>query len=159
MIYKIINLFLLMTLAVIYLYTFIVVIKSRFKSEEPHSNAFIIVFTAALISASVNLYGIADITSDALSFFLNQKSYFKAAVYSLSFFSAMWIFSLILFHSSFLVISTFTKEDEKIALEANNIELASLHAVVLVTLAFILSPALLSIATEFIPYPETPFSN
>lgn len=146
-----------MTLGVFYLYSFIVVIKARFKSAEPHSSAFITVFTAAMISASVNLYGIANITSDALIFFLNQKEYLKAALYAFSFFLGMWVFSIILFNSSFFIISGLTNQDEKEALEANNMELALMHAVIMVTLSFIISPALISIAGEFIPYPKTPF--
>ena len=157
MIFKLINLFLLMTIGIAYLYTFILAVKARFKSAEPHSIAFVIVFTAALVSASVNLFAVAEITSDAVSFFLSQQSYLKAIFYALAFFGGMWIFSLVLFHSSFLIISSFTEEDEKEALENNNIELAMLHAVVLITLAFVISPALLSIAVEFIPYHKRPF--
>ena len=139
------------------MYSFILVVKARFKSAEPHSFAFITVFTAAMISASVNLYCIADITSDAVSFFLSQKAYLKSFIYAVSFFSGMWLFSLILFHSSFFIISGLTTQNEKTELEANNMELALIHAVILVTLSFIISPALISIAGEFIPYPKTPF--
>jgi hypothetical protein len=157
MILKFINLLILLTFGMAYLYTFIVAVKSKFKTAEPHSNAFITVFTAALIAASVNLCAVSDISSDALSFFLSEKAYLMALLYAVSFFAAMWIFSLILFHGSFLLVSSFTAEDEIKALEANNMELALIHGVILVTLSFVISPALMSIASEFIPYPKTPF--
>jgi hypothetical protein len=54
-------------------------------------------------------------------------------------------------------VSGFTSLDEKQALEANNMELALMHAIILITLSVIISPALMSIASEFIPYPKTPF--
>ena len=156
MILKIVNLVILLLLGMVYLYTFILVVKSRFTSKEPHTAAYITIFTAALIASSVNLYAVADISSDAISFFLEQKSYIKAAIYALSFFTGTWIFSLILFHGSFLFVSGFTSLDEKQALEANNMELALMHAIILITLSVIISPALMSIASEFIPYPKTP---
>jgi hypothetical protein len=157
MLFKLIDLILLAVFGIVYLYSFIQVVKMRFKGGEPHTPAFITVSTAALIAASINLYGIADITSDALNFFLNQRAYVMALLYSGAFFIGMWIFSLILFHIGFLIISTLTQADEMEALEANDMELALVHAVIMVTLAFVISPALVNIAGEFIPYPKVPF--
>ena len=44
-----------------------------------------------------------------------------------------------------------------IELLKNNIELAIIHAVILISLSFVIAPALVKIAAEFIPYPKMPF--
>ena len=46
------------------------------------------------------------------------------------------------------------KNDELIK---NNIELAILHAVILISIAIMLAPALVKIEAQFIPYPKLPF--
>ena len=50
-----------------------------------------------------------------------------------------------------------TKENEKIELQANNIELSLIHGVVLLVLSFLIGPALNQLANSLIPYPELPF--
>ena len=48
-------------------------------------------------------------------------------------------------------------ENEKIELDKNNIELACLHTIVLLILTIVITPALIALASQFIPYPEMPF--
>ena len=69
----------------------------------------------------------------------------------------MWLFSLGLFHVSFLITGMLTTESEKDELSKNNIEVALLHSIILISLSFIIAPALTKIASSFIPYPELPF--
>lgn len=66
-------------------------------------------------------------------------------------------FSFILFHLSFLLIGFITPENENDELSKNNLEIAILHVIILISLTFIIAPALVKIAAEFIPYPEMPF--
>ncbi len=58
---------------------------------------------------------------------------------------------------SFIIIGYLTPEDEKVELNKNNIELACLHTIVLVILTVVITPALIALASQFIPYPEMPF--
>jgi hypothetical protein len=51
----------------------------------------------------------------------------------------------------------FTSQVEKHELSRNNREIAGLHGVILITLSFVIAPVLISIAAQFIPYPELPF--
>ena len=69
----------------------------------------------------------------------------------------MWIFSLVFFRLSFIVVGLLTPENEEDELMKNNIEIAAIHAIILIALSFVISPALIQIASEFIPYPKTPY--
>jgi hypothetical protein len=54
-------------------------------------------------------------------------------------------------------VSLITKEDEKVELNKNNIELALVHGTILIIIAFLVGPALSQFAASFIPYPKLPF--
>jgi uncharacterized membrane protein YjfL (UPF0719 family) len=69
----------------------------------------------------------------------------------------MWIFSLVFFRFSFLITALLTKEKEEDELIKNNIELALIHAVILIALSYVIAPSLIQIASKFIPYPKLPF--
>jgi hypothetical protein len=156
---EIINLFALLTLGLAYLFLF-AKIQHRFflpLSQPRKNNAVLIVFVASLISASINLVHIAELAADAMRFFLNSNNYGFCALFSIGFFAGMWVFSLILFRLSYLVVGYLTPEKENDELLKNNIEIALMHAVILISLSFIIGPALVNIASEFIPYPEMPY--
>jgi hypothetical protein len=67
------------------------------KLTNPKNQSVLILYIAAITSASINLIHIADISSDALLFFLDQGSYLKGISYSVAFFIGMWLFSLAFF--------------------------------------------------------------
>jgi hypothetical protein len=69
----------------------------------------------------------------------------------------MWVFSLLFFRFSFIIVGFLTPENEEDELIKNNIELAVVHAIILIALSFLIAPALIQIASEFIPYPKMPF--
>lgn len=119
--------------------------------------AVTILLLGSIVAASINMIHIAELAASANRFFIQQSEYFKMLVFALSFFSGMWFFSLALFHISFLLLGFITPEDETAELTKNNLEIALLHVVILIALTFIISPALVKLASEFIPYPEMPF--
>jgi hypothetical protein len=151
------NLAIIVFSGIAYLFATMWVIKRWFGQDGMHTPAFITVRTAALVAASINLYGISEIASDAAYFFLESGNYWKAVSFSAAFFGSMWAASLVLIGASFLLVGLLTPEKERTQLEANNMELALSHAVILITLAFLISPALVRVANQFIPFPETPF--
>jgi hypothetical protein len=156
---EIIILFFLMVLGINYLY-FFAKIQSRFfqRLSQPKKNhAVLIVFISSLISASINLIHIADLTADAARFFLKYGNFLNSILFAVAFVVGMWLFSLILFRVSFLIVGLLTNEKEEDELIKNNIELALIHAVILISLSFVIAPALVKIAAEFIPYPKMPF--
>lgn len=156
---EIINLLLLLVLGLIYLFFFAKMQHIFFQklSQPKKNNAVLIVFIASLIAASINLTHISDLTSDAVRFFLKSEDYLKALLFSVSYFAGMWIFSLVFFRLSFIIIGFLTSEKEEDELLKNNIELAVIHAIILIALSFVIAPALVNIASEFIPYPKMPF--
>ena len=121
------------------------------------NTAVLTLFLATLVSASVNLVHISDIAADALRFFIGNGTTVKGLFYCLGFFVGMWVFSLILFQLSFVLVGVMTRENETDELLKNNIGLAAVHAIILVSLSFIIAPALVKLASGFIPYPEMPF--
>ena len=156
---EIINLLVLLVLGLFYLFFFAKMQHVFFQklSQPKKNNAVLIVFVASLISASINLTHIADLTSDAIRFFLKSEDYLTALLFSVSYFAGMWIFSLVFFRLSFIVVGLLTPENEEDELMKNNIEIAAIHAIILIALSFVISPALIQIASEFIPYPKTPY--
>lgn len=156
---EIINLLVLLVLGLIYIFFFAKMQHIFFQklSQPKKNNAVLIVFVASLIAASINLTHISDLTSDAVRFFLKTEDYIKALLFSVSYFAGMWIFSLVFFRLSFVVVGFLTPEKEEDELMKNNIELAVIHAVILIALSFVIAPALIQIASEFIPYPKMPF--
>ena len=159
MIVQILDLLILLTIGIIYLFFFAKVQHRFFQhlSQPKKNNAVLIVFVASLISASINLVHIAELAADAIRFFLKGSNYGSAILFAVSFFAGMWIFSILLFRLSYLVVGFFTPEKENDELLKNNIELAIIHAVILISLSFVIAPALVKIAAEFIPYPKLPF--
>lgn len=151
------NLLMIALFGIAYLFAFMWVIKRWFTHPERQSPAFITVRIAALAAASINLYSIADISSDAAFFFLESGNYRSAFLFSAGFFSGMWIFSMLLVALSYLIVGLLTPEKELEQLADNNMELALTHGVILIALAFVISPALVRVANQFIPFPETPF--
>lgn len=156
---EIINLLSLLVLGLLYLFFFAKIQHIFFKkfSQTNKNHAVLIVFVASLIAASINLIHISELTANANRFFLKSGDFVNAIVFSLSYFAGMWVFSLILFRLSFLVVGLLTPENEEDELMKNNIELALIHAIILIALSFVIAPALIQIASEFIPYPKMPF--
>jgi hypothetical protein len=156
---EIINLILLLTLGILYLFLFAKVQHLFFKkySQINKNQAILIIFIASLISASINLIHISELAANANLFFLQTDDYLNTLIYSLSYYLGMWIFSLVFFRFSFLITALLTKEKEEDELIKNNIELALIHAVILIALSYVIAPSLIQIASKFIPYPKLPF--
>lgn len=156
---EIINLGLLLALGMVYLFFFAKIQHVFFQkfSQQKKNHAVLIVFVASLIAASINLIHIAELTANANRFFLRAEDYIQTLIYSLSYFVAMWLFSILFFRLSFIFIGFLTPENEDDELMKNNIELAVIHGVILIALSFVIAPALIQIASEFIPYPKMPF--
>lgn len=155
---QIITLAIVILLGLLYLFFFAKVQNLFFNSiSTAKNNAILTLFSASLIMASVNLVEVAEISEDAIRFFLNEGKLFKAIYFSFFFFLGMWIFSLALFRISFLIISLLSKENEKSELNKNNIEIALTHSIIVIALAFVIAPVLVNIAHGFIPYPDLPF--
>jgi hypothetical protein len=109
------------------------------------------------LAAGLVLFDISKTMTDAYNFFYEQNSLGSAFLYLGLYFVGAWGFSIGLFHASFFLVSKLTKEDEKAALAANNVEIALVHSAVLLMLSLMIAPALSSFAGSFIPYPELPF--
>ena len=156
---EVINLVVLFVLGISYLVTYSKMQERYFKKFGFPNRPFAatIVLLGTIIAASINLIHIAELVASANRFFLDQEAYSKLFLFAICFFSGMWIFSFILFHLSFLLIGFITPENENDELSKNNLEIAILHVVILISLTFIIAPALVKIAAEFIPYPEMPF--
>ena len=153
------NLLVLFILGLLYLFMFAKIQHAFFlKLSQPKKNhAVLIVYVASLIAASINLVHIAELTANATRFFLKSEDYVNAMVYSFAYFGGMWAFSVLFFRFSFIIVSYLTPDNEEDELIKNNIELAVVHAIILIALSFVIAPALIQIASEFIPYPEMPF--
>ncbi len=156
---EIINLVLLLVLGLVYLFFFAKVQNVFFQkfSQKNKNHAVLIIYISSLIAASINLIHIADLTANANRFFLRAEDYLNTIIYSLSYFAAMWVFSIVFFRLSFVFIGFLTPEKEEDELTKNNIEIAVIHAVILIALSFVIAPAIIQIASEFIPYPKMPF--
>jgi hypothetical protein len=155
----VINLSVLFVLGILYLFTFTKV-QQRYFSRYGSVNRPIsvtLLLMASVGSAAVNLIHIADLAANSNRFFMSSGDYMKAFLFSFCFFAVMWVLSLAIFHISFLVTGSLTKENEYDELMKNNIELSLLHSVILLSISFIISPPLIKIASTFIPYPELPF--
>jgi hypothetical protein len=135
----------------------LVINKVLNKISTPKNTAILMIYFAALLSAGVNLYHISEISTNAFTFFFDKKDFANAILYSVGFFVGMWVFSFVFFWVSFYLVGMFTSQSEKHELSMNNREIAGLHGVILLTLSFVIAPALISIASQFIPYPELPF--
>jgi hypothetical protein len=155
---SVINLVIIVLLGIAYMFTYSLVI-SKFlnKISTPKNTAILMIYFSALLSAGVNLYHISEISTNAFTFFFDKKDFVNAVLYSIGFFVGMWVFSFAFFWISFKLVGVFTSQSEKHELSMNNREIAGLHGIILLTLSFVIAPALISIASQFIPYPELPF--
>ena len=152
------NILLLLILGIVYVVSFTKVISSFLnKIVQQRNNAIIALYLAAIGSAGVILIDISKIITDAFIFFFEAGNIGKSIGYTALFFIGAWVYSLAQFHLSFFLVSLLSKENEKIQLNNNNIEIALVHGIVLIILSFLVGPALSTFASSFIPYPELPF--
>ncbi|MDP4815688.1 MAG: hypothetical protein NWR79_14560 [Saprospiraceae bacterium] len=145
-------------LSIFYLFTFARVQSNFFdKYLEEKNAAILIVFGSSLIAAGINLNHISDTSSDAMRFLISQNEWAKALGFALLFFAGMWIFSYVLFRITFFITGFLTPESELNELRKNNIEIALVHAIIILVLSFVLAPAITRVASHFVPYPTLPF--
>jgi uncharacterized membrane protein YjfL (UPF0719 family) len=145
-------------LSIFYLFTFARVQSNFFdKYLEEKNAAILIVFGSSLLAAGINLNHISDTSSDAMRFLLSQNQWTKALGFALLFFAGMWIFSYVLFRITFFITGFLTPESELKELRKNNIEIALVHAIIILVLSFVLAPAITRVASHFVPYPTLPF--
>ena len=145
-------------LSIFYLFTFARVQSNFFdKYLEEKNAAILIVFGSSLLAAGINLNHISDTSSDAMRFLISQKEWAKAIGFALLFFAGMWIFSYVLFRITFFITGFLTPESELNELRKNNIEIALVHAIIILVLSFVLAPAITRVASHFVPYPTLPF--
>ena len=155
---EIINIILLMILGIVYLVAFTKIISAFLnKLTSQRNNAIITLFVSAIAASGIVIIDISKVISDAFQFFWDNSQIALAIGFTLLLFIGSWIFSLLLFHGSFFLVSLITKEDEKVELNKNNIELALVHGVIIIIIAFLIGPALSQFASIFIPKPELPF--
>ena len=145
-------------LSIFYLFTFARVQSNFFDKYLVEKNAAIlIVFGSSLLAAGINLNHISDTSSDAMRFLISQNEWAKAIGFALLFFAGMWIFSYVLFRVTFFITGFLTPESELNELRKNNIEIALVHAIIILVLSFVLAPAITRVASHFVPYPTLPF--
>ena len=145
-------------LSIFYLFTFARVQSNFFdKYLEEKNAAILIVFGSSLLAAGINLNHISDTSSDAMRFLISQNEWAKAIGFALLFFAGMWIFSYVIFRITFFITGFLTPESELNELRKNNIEIALIHAIIILVLSFVLAPAITRVASHFVPYPTLPF--
>ena len=145
-------------LSIFYLFTFARVQSNFFdKYLEEKNAAILIVFGSSLLAAGINLNHISDTSSDAMRFLISQNEWAKAIGFPLLFFAGMWVFSYVLFRITFFITGFLTPESELNELRKNNIEIALVHAIIILVLSFVLAPAITRVASHFVPYPTLPF--
>ena len=152
-------LLMLLGYGIVYLFGFFRVQQLYFRkfNLSNANTAVLSLFLSSLIMSSVNLIHISEIAADALRYFMSNDGMMKGLFFCLLFFLGMWIFSLVLFHTSFVLVGVMTRENEADELVKNNFTLALVHSIILLSLSFIISPSLVKIASEFIPYPKMPY--
>ena len=145
-------------LSIFYLFTFARVQSNFFDKYLEEKNAAILtVFGSSLLAAGINLNHISDTSSDAMRFLISQNEWAKAIGFALLFFAGMWVFSYVLFRITFFITGFLTPESELNELRKNNIEIALVHAIIILVLSFVLAPAITRVASHFVPYPTLPF--
>ena len=145
-------------LSIFYLFTFARVQSNFFdKYLEEKNAAILIVFGSSLLAAGINLNHISDTSSDAMRFLISQNEWAKAIGFALLFFAGMWLFSYVLFRITFFITGFLTPESELNELRKNNIEIALVHAIIILVLSFVLAPSITRVASHFVPYPTLPF--
>ena len=99
---SVINLIIILLLGIAYMFTYSLAIsKVLNKISTPKNTAILVIYFAALLSAGVNLYHISEISTNAFTFFFDQKDFVNAVLYSIGFFVGMWGFSFVFFWISF----------------------------------------------------------
>jgi hypothetical protein len=155
---EILNIILLLVLGIAYLTINIKVQTVFFNKLSPtRNNSITYLFLASLLASGIVLIDISKSMSDAYSFFYDKGQIGMAGMFQLIYVTCSLLLSWGLFHFSFVLTSMITKENEKIELQANNIELSLIHGVILLVLSFLIGPALNQLANSLIPYPELPF--
>ncbi len=155
---EILNLVTLFILGIAYLVLmskFNITLTGRFIKEK--NTAGYILYASVLIASAIYLVQTADIASSANRYFMRTSLYSSALLYSCAFFILSLICSILLILSSFFVSSMLTAESEKDELANNNIELAIMHGVILISLALITHQGFSTIMTSYIPYQDMPY--
>lgn len=155
---EILNLVTLFILGIAYLVLmskFNITLTRRFIKQK--NTAGYILYASVLIASAIYLVQTADIASSANRYFMRTDLYSSALLYSCAFFILSFICSILLILSSFFVSSMLTPESEKDELANNNIELAIMHGVILISLALITHQGFSTIMTSFIPYQDMPY--
>ena len=155
---EILNLLTLFLLGIAYLVImskFNIILTGKYMQEK--NTAGYLLYAAVLIASAIYLVQTADIASESNRFFMRKGMYSSALLYSGIFFIFSFLCSMILTMSSFFVSSMLTIKSEKEELANNNIELAIMHAVILISLALITHQGFATILTSFIPFPEMPY--
>jgi hypothetical protein len=154
------NLLLLLACAIAYLFAYGKMLDAEFKKNfgsHDYSFAVKILKTASLAASSITLVETTIIASNANRFFLNAGDWTATIIFNLSIFSGICLLSYVIYRISYFIVSKLTRENELDALRKDDIGLALYHAVILITISFVLSPPLMKIASSFIPYPRLPF--
>ncbi len=155
---EILNLLTLFLLGIAYLVImskFNIILTGKYMQEK--NTAGYLLYAAVLIASAIYLVQTADIASESNRFFMRKGMYSSALLYSGIFFVLSFLCSMILTMSSFFVSSMLTIKSEKEELASNNIELAIMHAVILISLALITHQGFSTILTSYIPFPEMPY--
>lgn len=132
----------------------LVLTKKYFSAKN---TASYLLYAAVLVAAAIYLVMTADIVSDSNRFFMRNGQFATALLYSVGFFALSLVSTVVLTLSSFMVSSMLTLASEKEALENNDIQLAIMHSIILIALAFITFKGVGNIMTSFIPFPDVPF--
>ena len=155
---EILNIILLLILGIGYITVYIKVQTVFFNKLSPQrNNAISYLFLASLLAAGIILVDISKSMSDAYSFFYDKGQIGMAILYLIIYALCSWLLSWGIFRFSFVLTSSATKENEQVELQANNIELALIHGILLLLLSFLIGPALNQLANSLIPYPNLPF--
>ena len=140
----------------IYLYAIykliLIIIKPNLKNT-----ASTLLRVGFLVSSAVNLYAICQSIIDSLEFYISKNEFLEAAIFSFGAAVAIFLISLILIRGSFYIISIFTKEDEMVEINNNNIELVLIHITIIITITALIAPVLANFAESFISFPTVPF--
>ena len=155
---SVLNLSLITVLGILYIFTYSQMVGNYLERiAKPKNMALLILYFSAILSAGINLVHISEIAENAFIFFMDKNEVIKAILYAFGFVSGMWFFSFAFFMVSFMLVSMLRPRDEKSELAMGSIEIAGLHGTILIVLSFVIAPALISIASQFIPYPDMPF--
>lgn len=158
MVEKVLNLVIVFVLGITYIFTYYKVINySMKKMNLTKNNASLILLLGTIIASGINLHHIAELSSSSFSFFYQRNSIGNGIMLYLGYFIAIWGFSFLFYKLSFIIVGYLTPENENVELDKNNIELACLHTIVLLILTVVITPALIALASQFIPYPKMPF--